>query len=391
MIGTASNWACAVPSELESVTALIMAAPGTLISLPEDPALRLAVYSALALALLTLVVMSQVLVLSELASRREVRRQAFITAWRPHLAAWSMQAGDSALPAPPRGHRERLWFLLLWSRMQRQLRGTAQQRLNVLLERLGMLDAVLGLLQSRAVHRRLVALSCLRYLADDAHWAAVSPLLESRNATVSLAAAQTLVAMDPRRAMRRVLPLVESRPEWALPRLEALCQQAGREAVTDPLLAALHAPSGSEGRAVALLAWAGPSKAAPWARAFLGGVLAADEWDGGDDEARCAALLSLGELRDPRDRELLLAHFDSQVPAVRLAALAALRRQAGVADAERLTPLLADANWWVRQAAADALVALPGMDRATLEALHKGLNDRYGQDALRRAMAEGGE
>nr|WP_198034475.1 HEAT repeat domain-containing protein [Halomonas sp. 1513] len=369
---------------------LIMAAPVRLTSLPDDPVLRLAVYSALALALLTLLVMSQVLVLSELAARREVRRQAFIAAWRPHLAAWSMQAEESALPSPPRGRRERMWFLLLWSRMQRQLRGTARQRLNVLLERLGMLDAVVGLLESRAVHHRLVALTCLRYLADVAHWYAASPLLESRNAAVSLAAAQTLVAMDARRAMQRILPLIASRRDWALPRLEALCQQAGRDAVSGPLLEQLDTPQGDTGRCVALLSWAEPSQAASWARRFLAEPPASGEWQGHDVEARCAALRSLGELCDPRDRERLVAGLNSEAPTVRLAALAALRRQASAADAPLLAALLEDANWWVRQAAADALVSLPGMRSDKLITLLEGLNDRYGQDALRRAMAEGG-
>ena len=359
-----------------------------LTSLPEDPALRLALYIAMALALLTLAVMAQVLVLAELATRREARRQAFIAAWRPHLAAWSMVPDTDSLPAAPHGRRERLWFLLLWSRMQRQLRGTARERLNELLGRLGMLGPVLGLLDSRAVHRRLVALSCLRYLGDAEQWPAVLPLLDSRNAAVSLAAAQALVAMDPAHAMQRIIPRMEERRDWALPRLEALCQQAGRQAVSEPLLAQLSTSQGSIGRAVGLLAWAEPGQAAPWARRFLAELPA--DVQALDDEARDAALRSLGELRDPRDRELLMAYLDSESPALRLAALAALRRQAGADDVALFTPLLADPNWWVRQAAADALVALPGVDVATLTTLLETLADRYGQDALRRAMAEGG-
>ncbi|SDL69694.1 HEAT repeat-containing protein [Franzmannia pantelleriensis] len=389
MIDTAFNWACDMPSEVASLVALLMSGLAQLTILPDDRVLRLAVYSALALALLTLVVMSQVVVLSELASRREARRRGFIAAWRPHLAAWSLEAEDKALPAPPRSRQERIWFLLLWSRVQRQLRGTAQQRLNVLLERLGMIAPVLGLLESRAVHRRLVALACLRHLADVAHWSAVSPLLDSRNVTISLAAAQTLVAMDPERAMQRIMSKLEERRDWAMPRLEALCQQAGRQAVTAPLLDRLSAPRGGTTRAVALLWWAEPGQAAPWARRLLADQSASHEVQELHDESRCAALRSLGELRDPRDRDLLVAHLDDEAPAVRLAALAALRRQASVADQALIASLLADPNWWVRQAAADALVALPDMDDAALTTLLASLTDRYGQDALRRAMAEG--
>ncbi|WP_312941697.1 HEAT repeat domain-containing protein [Stutzerimonas balearica] len=51
-------------------------------------------------------------------------------------------------------------------------------------------------------------------------------------------------------------------------------------------------------------------------------------------------------------------------------------------------PLLADSNWAVRQAAADALAHLPGATPERLQQLLQEVDDRYGQDALRRAMVE---
>jgi hypothetical protein len=70
-----------VPSELYALVELVAAALRQLTVLPSDPALRLAVYSALGLAGITLVVMLNVLILADLASRRERRRQAFTQCW----------------------------------------------------------------------------------------------------------------------------------------------------------------------------------------------------------------------------------------------------------------------------------------------------------------------
>jgi len=67
----------------------------------------------------------------------------------------------------------------------------------------------------------------------------VQSLLLSRNVIVALSAAQTLVAMDASKAMALILPAAVNRPDWALPRLISLCQQAGEQAVTTPLLIVL--------------------------------------------------------------------------------------------------------------------------------------------------------
>ncbi|MEC9482516.1 MAG: HEAT repeat domain-containing protein [Halomonas sp.] len=349
--------------------------------LPADPVLRLAFLVALALGLLTLLIMVQVLVLSEMASRRQRHRQAFNETWRPRFAMASLgdEASSEAVPALPRSHR--VWFLLLWNRTQQQLRGVARERMNRLFQRLGMETHLLGMLRSRRVQRRLAALTCLGYLAESRHWTAVVALLGSRNPTLSLAAAQALVAIDPSRAMALLLPQIARRRAWAAPRIAALCQLAGPAAVTASLLKELGtADDTARHRLVPLLDWAEPRQAAPWARHSL---------DYGNDEAAMqAALHCLGELADPQDRQRIFQALHHDDPAVRLAAIEAFRQQATDEDASLLLPLLADRSWWVRQAVADTLVALPGAGEADLQAWLTMTRDRYGQDALRRAMLE---
>lgn len=373
-----------MPSELYAFSELIATALRQLTVLPSDPALRLAVYSALALAGLTLIVMLNVLVLAELGARRERRRAAFVRHWRPVLTAWSLEE-NPALPSPPKRGEERLWFLLMWMQLQRQLRGGATQKLDALLDRLAMDVYVVELLENRGVHRRLLALACLRYYGEEKHWEAVVSRIHSPNPVESLAAAEALVAMNAARAMHVLVPLYVQRRDWARPRFAALCRQAGRRAVGPPLLAALEQQASS--RVVALLEWAPPNDAAGWARQCLQTPLSSES-DLDQRDSVCAALRCLGELHDPQDRPLIEATLESPLADVRVEAVKALKRQANQDDERRFIQCLSDANWWVRQAAADALVALPGRDIARLQAVLGSLEDRYGHDALHRAMVE---
>lgn len=345
----------------------------------DDAVLRLALYCVVGLTALTLLVMLQVLLLSEVAKRRARRRQQFNDLWRPYFALCSLADTLPEAAAPPARTQE-LWFLLQWNRTQMQLRGASQQRMNQALLALGMHRRALELLRGR-VRARLIGLTCLRHLGDAQYWDAVQPLLHSRNTVVSLAAAQTLVAMNPDRAMQIILPAATRRLDWALPRLANLCLQAGEQAVTLPLMMVLN-DLGSSGhrRLVALLVHCDSRHAAPWARARLDESASAEQLQ--------VALRCLGELGDPRDRPRLQLALTHEQANVRLAALQALHKQAGRDDDVLFVPLLSDSSWWVRQAAADSLASMPGATPERLTRLLLQVRDRYGQDALRRALAE---
>ena len=346
---------------------------------PEDRMLQLALYCALGLGTLTVLVLLQVLLLGEVSRRRTVRRQQFNEQWRPFFALCSLS--DELPPShAPLPRRRQLWFLLQWNRTQLQLRGAARERMNRALIALGMDRQALNLLRGR-VRSKLIGLTCLRHLAEPTHWDAVQSLLLSRNSIVALSAAQTLVAMDASKAMELILPAAVNRPDWALPRLISLCQQAGEQAVTTPLLIVLSSSEDPRReRLVPLLVQGDPRHAAPWARARL------DE--GAPAEYLQVALRCLCELGDPRDRHRLLRALQHDQDTVRLAALQALHKQARREDSELFLPLLSDSSWWVRQAAADSLAAMPGATLEGLQHMLEQVRDRYGRDALRRAIAE---
>ncbi len=347
--------------------------------IPSEPMLRMAVYSAIVLALITVTVMLQVIALSELGNRRALRRKSFNDTWRPFLALCSV-TDDLPSPPPRLSRRDRLWWVLQWNRLQQQLRGPARERMNLSLGALGMEPYVLGLLRG-GVRKRLIALTCLRYFGRLRHWDAIAELVAHRNAVLSLSAAQTLAAIDANRAMALVLPMALRRHDWASPRLAALCHYAGPAAVTPPLLATMYTADETERlRLASLMTLAEPRLTGPWARLQLDSDAAA--------ELLQTALRCLGAINDPRDRSRILAQFGHADANVRLIAVQTFRHQADADGAEWLIGMLTDPSWWVRQAAADAVASLPGYTETKLLELAQTFPDRYGKDALRRVIAE---
>lgn len=344
-----------------------------------QPMLRLAFYCAAMLALFTAVVMLQVVLLADLGNRRARKRSIFNDTWRPFLALCSI-ADDIPASAPRLKSSERLWWLLQWNRVQQQLRGPARARMNQVLASFDMEPYVLGLLRG-GLRKRLVALTCLRYFGNEGHWDAIAPLLANRNALLALAAARTLIAIDAPRAMATVLPMAKERHDWALPRLATLCQIAGQQAVTAPLLTVMYAAGELErARLAILMTSAEPRLTGPWARAQLDRRASADLLQ--------VALRCLGRINDPRDRLRVRDQLTHTDPNVRLVAVQTLLPMAEEDDNRRFIGMLSDRSWWVRQAAADAIASLPGFSSERLAELMQTVPDRYGQDALRRVIAE---
>ena len=348
--------------------------------LPADAWLRWALVIAAALAVVSAALMVQVLLLSELSTRRERRRAAFERRWRPRLAAASI--GEPLDQLPPPSPRDCAWFLMAWCQMQFHLRGAAHQRLNGLLEHFGLADRAAALLTHRRGSMQLLGLACLRHLADPAYWDRIEPLVRDARPILSLAAADALVAIDPRRAMALVVPVAAERRDWAPGRVAILCRNAGRDATTPPLVEMLRQPlrPGARARLLELLRFGEAQALARWARDMLRADAATGE--------RMAALDVLAQAQDPRDRPHLLPMLGASAPGVRLAAVRALAAQATRDDLACLQPGLADRDWSVRQATAHGIATLPGMTPAALAHLRERIDDPYGRDALDQAIAE---
>ncbi len=141
---------------------------------------------------------------------------------------------------------------------------------------------------------------------------AVAPVVSSSNSVESLAAADALVAMNPPRAMRFLVPFYIQRKDWAYLRFKSLCKQAGRAAAGPALISALQ--QSPNPRIMALLEWILPSEAAYWARQNLRKLPTSAELTREQRDAVCASLRCLAELHSVQDRELIEKAFDHPFP-----------------------------------------------------------------------------
>ncbi|MBL1376197.1 HEAT repeat domain-containing protein [Zobellella iuensis] len=344
----------------------------------------LALYSALAVGVLTVLLLLQVLLITTLNRRRTRERTRLEAGWRPWLA--KVAAGDriDRLPLLPPAYSA--WFLVLWCRTQRSLRGETRRRLNTLLYHLGLDRFALGIIAGGRAQQQLIGLTTLGYLGNLAHWPEVAARLADLRPIIALAAARTLVSLDPARAMDQLMLPMLTRRDWSRAQVATLCRAAGQEAVTPPLLDAVRRYQGGEpvagaplavARLMALLPLGRPAELAPFARRLLADA---------DPRVACAALGCLADNADPRDRPAILAMLSHPDAEARAMAVRALAPVGEAADLRLLLPMLADTDWWIRQQAARTMAQMPGLGRSQLERLLAEVRDPYGREALAYAL-----
>lgn len=345
---------------------------------PEHPLLHVTALIVLAITAVTVLTMFYVLMFSARARRAQRSRLLFDKVWRPRMAAASIEEAIPDMRAPRRA-RERLWWLMLWNRMQRQLRGQSRVRLNAMLRFLGMERHAGRLLRGLNVRHRLVALEALRHLGDEGWWPSVAPLCRNRNRYIGLAAAHALLEMDPRRGLAFALEVARARDDWSARQLADLCHSAGVEPCTAVLLEALDkADAAAMVTLAGLVEFADPGAMQTWAQRMLAGEAHA--------AVLHAALKVLGELGDPRDHGRIAAYLQHGDARLRLAALRALRKQARRSDIPHFMVCLIDRAFSIRSEAAEAIATVPGLTAQEAARILSRIEDPYGRDQLKRAL-----
>ncbi len=341
---------------------------------PADPVLAAAYWTGIGALLLTLLLGAQIIRLRMALRRRERRAARALARWRPVLNAAIVGEAPDTLPLLPKA--ERPHFIKLWVHLQASLRGDAGAALNDVARRLGVERDARAMLARGPRTERLLATRLLGHLGDRASWDTLRTLADSPDVTLSLSALWALVRIDPHAAAAYLTPLFVERDDWAMSHVAGILKEASAPVagVLADLLPSL--PPERLPRALriaeALRIDVPPD--------VLSAALA------GDDLERVTAALRIVAtpgLRAPVRG--LLAHGDWQV---RVLAAKALGRIGDASDVDRLTALLADREWWVRYRAAQALVELPWLGRAELDALHASLTDRFAADILGQVLSE---
>ena len=339
-----------------------------------DTFIAAALWTGFAALLLTLLLGLQIIGMRLMLRRRQRSDARALARWRPLLNAAIV--GEMPDSLPPLRSAERLPFLRLWAHLQGSLRGEANEALNEVARRLGIDAYARGLLVRANRPSRLLAALVLGHLHDRDAWPGLLRMAQQPDNTVSLTALWALVRIDPPAAVDYMVPLFIAREDWALSLAAGILQQA-----TEPAAAALTRllPQLGEDKLPRALRIAEALHLALPA-AVLGASL--------KSPAMPVVIAGLRGVRTPEtlpEVRALLAHADWQV---RVQAARALGRVGERADAERLVQLLGDREWWVRYRAAEALLELPALSRADLDALRASLTDRFAADMLSQAMAE---
>ena len=320
-----------------------------------DPFILFAAWVAAGAGGITFVLIVQIVLLRELREFGEQRRQRFLQRWRP-LVYEAMSGGAVQWPALRR--RDSETFLWFWNQLHETVRGEAKPALSKAGMELGLAPLALRRIASRRVSRRLLGIVTLGNLHATEHWYTLVQLTQDSHAPVSLAAAQALIRIDGRRAVRELMPLFARRADWPVTRALWLLEQVDPVYVTPAIARAL--PASDDASALRLVEF----------------VTAADPV--------ALQLPMVQRLRHTHDPQLLanvLRHLNDpdhigiirhscghKVWFVRVQAANALGRVGAPEDVVRLIQLLTDTEWWVRYRAAEALLKLPFLKRDELEA-----------------------
>ena len=346
-----------------------------------DPFLRLVLLAGLGAILASLAMLGAIIVLRLGMLARRRREQRFIEAWRPLMVQCLENVPRNLPPVAAADHEA---FLRLWNYYHESLRGAAKERLNELAAQAGMDAVARAMLGRRSLRDRLIAAVSLGNLRDKTAWHDLRRLAGDASPLLSLAAARSMLRIEPAITLQWLVPLAAERRDWPLARIAAMLAEAGVDRVTPALVAALKAATGGERRSAARI-----SRLLRLADiAHAGHVAAAVRsiLEGAEEESVIADGLSA--LRDPRDVDLARRHAAHASWMVRVAAAKALGRLGTLEDCKMLTAMLGDPNWWVRHRAAHSLAGLPFLGNEELGKIRAALTDRFGGQALDHVMAE---
>jgi HEAT repeat protein len=302
-------------------------------------------------------------------------------AWWPILAEAAVTTDPvdrSRRPVVRR--RERLILLREWSRFRGLVHGRASANLNALAIDLGLLPLARREMRRRLVDHRLLGLRAVGQMKDVDSWDLIATSIENDNIALAVTAATALADIDPDRAIPRIVPIIARSARWPRTQVGRILNGAGPEIVS--LVLCREIADAPAGQAVRLLQFADS--------AFDSDINAVAErlLMTRDEPGLLSAALKAarGRICPERVRELT----GHETWFVRMQAATLLGRAGLREDLPALEPLLADAQWWVRYRAAQALVASPYLGPNAIRRIAGRQEDPFACDILQQALAEKG-
>ncbi|MNR99529.1 HEAT repeat protein [compost metagenome] len=329
--------------------------------------------TAIALSLLLIVLLG---VLRYTLQRRTQTELSFLAVWRPLLLSSLQSSVATVLPTVEK--KQRLYFLKLWNQLIRSASSNeAAENLISIAYSVGADRYSRRFLRHGKRVERLLATLTLGHLRDHASWDALVLQTMAADSVTSIHAFQALVQIDAGAAAQQLTPLMLAREDWPVSHIAGILQPARSAFMSALLEAAEELRAAHLTRALRLI----EALQLPLSHPALLKLLDKDN----QTDTIIAALRIANDASLLPDIRPHLSHADWRV---RGQAAKVIGRIGEHPDVNRLIPLLADAEWWVRYRAAQSLVGIPFLSMAEIEMLRHNLSDRYARDMLSQALAE---
>jgi HEAT repeat protein len=346
--------------------------------------LRWALYAALTLAVLSLVLLGIIVAVRWQAERAERRTAAFRRHTEPIIADYLERNGELARAVEAlQGDPARALDLLM--EISADLDRSARGPLFALFAALPLQARETAALHSRRWPRRKQAAERLGYLGDGVIAAALLETLHDPVLEVRLAAARSLAVHGEARAVKPVI-LAFDLPGAMNQRQVAEIVIGFGPAAIDPLLDVLanrggHYSNNALGVAVRGLGLL---------RARTAGGALTELLHHPEFRLRLNAVRSLGLIGDRTAADAVARLADDREWEVRNVVMRTLGQLGAAQHLEVLTNGLRDKSWWVRFSAAQALWQLGPAGRTALTTAVTQSSDRYARDMSRQILDEHG-
>lgn len=295
--------------------------------------------------------------------------------WRPIMAK-VMLSYPETIPRLEKKHQH--VFLHEWNKFYSLLRGEAHTRLQKLASHKHLDIIAHQYINSRSIRKQLQGIITLGHMQDYSAWDKLIDFINSKHAILSLTAAQALVDIDSKNAIRFLLPHIIKRRDWPVARVAMLFNSANPDELSTMLKQAIKQS---------------PEEDIPYILGFLDSsqfnpeICNLYQQLGNSHDSRVIAAC-INAAKETQGLELARKHASNPQWYIRLHVARTLGRLGTKADIKILTKLMSDPEWWVRYRSAQAITQMPFLDANELKKLHSQLDDRYARDILQQAISE---
>ena len=336
---------------------------------------NVAIYSAIGLCLIVLLLIIQVIFLRIRFLSLDKQHNHLVKKWRPKLTQVLLGDNSTAQVLP---RKETCMFIEEWNRMFVSIRGDNLTPLKKLAARFKINYFARNMLKKSRLRNRLLAIVTLGNMQEYSAWDDLIELLNDPHPVISLTAARALIQIDSKHAVEHIIPIILKHDDWTWSNVANILRQANPLHICEQLTTL--AASAPVDKQPGLLRYLESTHCLQLTN-VVNEILSTTK----DDRV---ASVCLHIISDPSSLNDIRKYTSHQRWHVRMHAASALGRLGSQKDLITLLNMTEDENWWVRYRAAQAIVQLPKLDLDNIKKLRDNKKDKYARDILTHVLAE---